>query len=35
MPRLGTRKLYFLLRIEFERLRVKIDRDAFSKKIMG
>ncbi len=28
MPRLGTRKLYYLLDIEFERLGVKIGRDA-------
>lgn len=28
MPRLGTRKLYFLLKIEFKRLGVKIGRDA-------
>ena len=29
MPRLGTRKLYYLLKIEFDRLRIKIGRDAF------
>ena len=28
MPRLGTRKLYYLLKIEFERLGIKIGRDA-------
>tara|TARA_R110002051_G_scaffold4778_4_gene26392 strand:+ start:2014 stop:2163 length:150 start_codon:yes stop_codon:yes gene_type:complete len=28
MPRLGTRKLYYLLKIEFERLEAKIGRDA-------
>ncbi len=28
MPRLGTRKLYYLLKVEFERIGVKIGRDA-------
>ncbi len=28
MPRLGTRKLYFLLKVEFERLGIKMGRDA-------
>lgn len=29
MPRLGTRKLYFLLKPKFEALNIKIGRDAF------
>lgn len=29
MPRLGTRKLYFLLKAEFEEMGIKIGRDAF------
>jgi len=29
MPRLGTRKLYYLLKAEFEELGIKIGRDAF------
>jgi len=28
MPRLGTRKLYYLLKVEFEKMGVKIGRDA-------
>ncbi len=28
MPRLGTRKLYYLLKVEFERVGIKIGRDA-------
>ena len=31
MPRLGTRKLYFLLKDEFDRLQIKIGRDALFK----
>ena len=29
MPRLGTRKLYFLLKPKFDALNIKIGRDAF------
>ena len=28
MPRIGTRKLYYLLRKDFDRLQIKIGRDA-------
>ncbi len=33
MPRLGTRKLYYLLKIEFKKLGIKIGRDALFKHL--
>ncbi len=35
MPRVGTRKLYYLLKPEFDKLGIKIGRDAYSRKIVG